>query len=407
VSWRPVPSVLLNGQEVASSAVGQVTVKRGRDSVYVEPSASYASVNFTSEQGVPVTIGDRLTLRLADSVGTATTVFSGRVSDVDLQVVPVGSGTLAGYRVTAVGPLAGANRRQTLAAGRPVELDGARVLAALFGALSVTWEEFPLGVAFEDVDASWNSFTGPIAVDEIDPGVYDIAALGSADAGYAALGVVQDAAFSGDGVLYENRFGQIGYADAARRANTFASGTAIDVPVSALRADGLSASSSLSELANRAIVTYEGGVEQADIPESIVQFGLFVRRLDTQLTSQSEALNRAQRFVEEHSLPVFKADSFSLLLNSQTDSLRDELLTVEPNDLIVFDGMPAQFGFDRLTAFVEGIEWRFDDQTAEVRLFASDERLSVGGVWWGRVTDTLEWGDVDAGLEWQQVGRTL
>jgi hypothetical protein len=407
VSWRPVPSVLLNGQEVSSSAVGQVTVKRGRDSVYVEPSASYASVNFTSESGVPVTIGDRLTLRLADSVGTATTVFSGRVSDVDLQVVPVGGGTLAGYRVTAVGPLAGANRRQTLAGGRPVELDGARVLAALFGALSVTWEEFPLGVAFEDVDASWDSFTGPIAVDEIDPGVYDIAALGSADAGYAALGVVQDAAFSGDGVLYENRFGQIGYADAARRANTFAAGTAIDVPVAALKADGLSASSSLSELANRAIVTYEGGVEQADIPESIVQFGLFVRRLDTQLTSQSEALNRAQRFVEEHSLPVFKADSFSLLLNNQTDTLRDDLLTVEPNDLIVFDGMPSQFGFDRLTAFVEGIEWRFDDQTAEVRLFASDERLSVGGVWFGRVTSTLEWGDVDADLEWQQVGRTL
>jgi hypothetical protein len=407
VSWRPVPSVLLNGQEVSSSAVGQVTVKRGRDSVYVEPSASYASVNFTSESGVPVTIGDRLTLRLADSVGTATTVFSGRVSDVDLQVVPVGGGTLAGYRVTAVGPLAGANRRQTLAGGRPVELDGERVLAALIAALGLTWEEVPLATTWDDVEGTWDNFTGPIAVDEIDAGVFNIAALGSADAGYSALGVVQDAAFSGDGVLYENRFGQIGYADAARRANTFAAGTAIDVPVAALRADGLSASSSLSELANRAIVTYEGGVEQADIPESIVQFGLFVRRLDTQLTSQSEALNRAQRFVEEHSLPVFKADSFSLLLNSQTDSLRDELLTVEPNDLIVFDGMPPQFGFSTLTAFVEGIEWRFDDQTAEVRLFASDERLSVGGVWWGRVTDTLEWDDVDANLEWQQVGRTL
>jgi hypothetical protein len=402
-----VPSVLLNGVEVASSAVGEVTVRRGRDSVYVEPSASYASVNFTSEQGVPVTIGDRLTLRLADSVGTATTVFSGRVSDVDLSVVPVGSGTLAGYRVTAVGPLAGANRRQTLAAGRPVELDGERVLAALIAALGLTWEEVPLGTTWDDVEGTWDDFTGPIAVDEIDPGVFTIASLGSADAGYSALGVVQEAAFSGDGVLYENRFGQIGYADAARRATTFASGTAIDVPVAALRADGLSASSSLSELANRAIVTYETGVEQADIPESIVQFGLFVRRLDTQLTSQSEALNRAERFVEEHSLPVFKADSFSLLLNSQTDSLRDDLLTVEPNDLIVFDGMPPQFGFDRLTAFVEGIEWRFDDQTAEVRLFASDERLSVGGVWWGRVSGTLEWGDVDADLEWQQVGRTL
>jgi hypothetical protein len=407
VSWRPVPSVLLNGQEVSSSAVGQVTVRRGRDSVYVEPSASYASVNFTSGAAVPVVIGDRLELRLADSVGTATSVFSGRVSDVDLQVVPVGGGTLAGYRVTAVGPLAGANRRQVLEGGRPVELDGERVLAALLAALGLTWEELPLGVSWDDVEGTWGQFTGPLALDEIDTGVYDIAALGSADAGYSALSVVQEAAFSGDGVLYENRFGQIGYADAARRGNTLAGGTAIEVPVASLKADGLSASSSLSELANRAVVTYEGGVEEAQIPESIVQFGLFVRRLDTSLTSQSQALNRAERFVEEHSLPVFKADSFSVLLNVLPDALRDRLLEVEPNDLIVFEGMPDQFGFDRLTAFVEGVEWRFDDQTAELRLFASDERLSVGGVWWGRVDGTLEWGDVDAGLEWQQVGRTL
>jgi len=402
-----LPSVLLNGQEVSSSAVGQVTVRRGRDSVYVEPSASYASVNFTSGAAVPVVIGDRLTLRLADSVGTATTVFSGRVSDVDLQVVPVGSGTLAGYRVTAVGPLAGANRRQTLAGGRPVELDGERVLAALIAALGATWEEQPLTLAWDDAVGTWDDFTGPLALDEIDPGVYDIAALGSADAGYSALSVVQEAAFSGDGVLYENRFGQIGYADAARRGNTLAAGTAIEVPVASLRADGLSASSSLSELANRAVVTYETGVEQAEIPESIVQFGLFVRRLDTTLTSQSQALNRAERFVQEHSLPVFKADSFSVLLNVLPDALRDRLLEVEPNDLIVFDGMPDQFGFDRLTAFVEGVEWRFDDQTAELRLFASDERLSVGGVWWGRVDGTLEWDNVDGLLEWQDVGRTL
>jgi hypothetical protein len=53
------------------------------------------------------------------------------------------------------------------------------------------------------------------------------------------------------------------------------------------------------------------------------------------------------------------------------------------------------------------VEWRIDPFRVELGLFASDERLSVGGVWWGRVTDTLEWGDVDANLEWQDVGRNL
>jgi hypothetical protein len=280
-------------------------------------------------------------------------------------------------------------------------------LAALFAALAPTWEEQPLTLAYEDAVGSWDDFGGPIAVDEIDTGVFDIAALGTADAGYSALSVIQDAAFSGDGVLYENRFGKVAYADADRRAATFTAGTAIDIPVGLLKADGLSATSSLSELANRAIVTYEGGVEEFEETASIVEFGVFVRRLDTILVSQSAAADRAERFVQGHALPVFKADSFSLLLNVVSDGLRDELLVVEPNDLVVFDGLPPQFGFSTLTAFVEGIEWRFDDQTAELRLFASDERLSVGGVWWGRVTSTLDWDNVDVDLEWQDVGRVL
>jgi hypothetical protein len=106
-------------------------------------------------------------------------------------------------------------------------------------------------------------------------------------------------------------------------------------------------------------------------------------------------------------LPVFKADQFRLLLNNVDATLLDDLVVVEPNDGVDFVGLPPELGFTRLTAFVEGIEWRIDPFTVELGLFASDERLSVGGVWFGRVTDTLEWGDVDAGLEWQQVGRTL
>jgi len=407
VSWLPSPAVRLNGVDVSSLVSARVRVKRGRDSVYVEPSASYASVVFESDSSVAVTVGDRIELRISDSSGSPTTLFSGRVSDVDLSVSPVSGGFRASYRVTVVGPLAGANRRQVFVGGRVQELDGERVLAALFEALALTWEEVAPGTTWDDVDGSWDDFTGPVAVGEIDPGVYDIAALSSADGGYSALSVVQDAAFSGGGVLYENRFGRIGYADAGRRAATLALGTAVEVPVPLLRADGVSASSSLSELANRAVVVYDGGVEQAELPESVSRFGLFVRRFDTALVSQAQAANRAERFVQEHALPVFKADSFSVLLNTLPDAIRDALIVVEPNDLVVFDGLPPQFGFSRLTAFVEGIEWSFDDFTAEVRLFASDERLSVGGVWWGRVSDTLEWGDVDAGLVWQDVGRVL
>jgi hypothetical protein len=405
--WQPDPKVFIGGQDVTSLTNGAVTIRRGRDSVYVEPSASYAAVTLVSvSEPVQLRIGRRLTVTLNNTADVGETLFSGRISDVEVQVTP-GTFDVAGYRLTAVGPLAGANRRQALAAGRSVELDGKRAFAAIIGALGPTFEEQPLDLAWEDAEGAWEDYTGPVALGQFDEGVYSLAALNPADGGYSALQVAQEAAQSGGGVLYEDRFGRVAYADAARRATTLVAGDFADIPGGVLSVDGMNASSSLSELANRVIVQWDGGVVQADVPESAVEFGVFVRKVDTTLAFEADALVRAEELVQELSQPAFKADKFSLLMNNLTNLLLDRLIQVEPNDAVRFSGLPNALGFGELTAFVEGIEWQIDPYTVRLGLFASDERLSVGGVWFGRVTSTLEWGDVDADLEWQQVGRNL
>lgn len=405
--WNPEPAVLIGGQDFTGDTIGQITIRRGRDSVYVEPSASYASITLRSVgSSLPLTVGARLEVTLNSFAGARETLFSGRVSDVDVQVTKA-SQNVAGYRLTAVGPLAGANRRQVLAGGRTAELDGERALAAIFDALAPTFEAQTLDLTWNDIEGSWEDFTGAVALDEFDDGVYEVSALDPADGGYSALSIAQEAAASGGGVLYENRFGQVAYADSARRAITLDAGDFYPVPGGILDLDGMNASSSLSELANRVLVEWESGVVESEIPESIVEFGLFVRRLRTILASETAAQARADEAVQNLSQPVFKADQFSLLLNNADGPLLDRLVRVEPNDGVDFFGLPSALGFSRLVAFVEGVEWRIDPFRVELGLFASDERLSVGGVWFGRVTDTLEWGDVDASLEWQNVGRTL
>jgi hypothetical protein len=303
--------------------------------------------------------------------------------------------------------LAGANRRQVLAGGRAEELDGERALAAIFDALAPTWETEPGGLTWADAEGSWEDSTGSIATDDFDTGVYTLSALDPSDGGYSALSVAQEAAASGGGVIYENREGLVAYADANRRGLTFAAGDFAEVPAAVLDLDGMRASSSLSEVATRVLVDWAGGTVQADVPEAFSGIGLFVRRLSTILAGESDAQTRAEQEVQNLSQPVFKTDQFRLLLNNLGPGLLDRLIVVEPNDGVDFVELPGALGFTRLTAFVEGVEWSIDEFTVELGLFASDERLSVGGVWWGRVTDTLEWGDVDAGLEWQDVGRTL
>jgi hypothetical protein len=405
--YKPEPAVLINGQDFTGDTIGQITVRRGRDSVYVEPSASYASVTLRSiGQPIDVEVGQEVSITLNSFAGFRERLFRGFISDIQVEVRKA-SQVIAGYQLTVVGPLAIVNRRQVLASGRAEELDGERALAAILGGAAQTWETQAVDLEWDDAVGVWNDYTGDVDLAQFDDGVFTLAALGTADAGYRALGVAQEAAFSGGGVIYETRNGRIAYADAARRANTFAAGDFYPVPGAILDLDGMNASSALSEVANRVEVEWVGGVEQAEVRESVIKFGVLDRVFTTNLANQTDAQTRAEELVENLSLPVFKADQFRLLLNNADGPLLDRLVRVEPNDGVDFFGLPAALGFDRLVAFVEGIEWRIDPFTVELGLFASDERLSVGAVWFGRVTGTLEWGDVDADLEWQQVGRTL
>jgi hypothetical protein len=407
VTWKPDPAVLVNSTNLTGNTIGNITIRRGRDSVYVEASASYAAVDLISVgEPLDLEVGQRLRVTLNDSTDARRTLFRGRISDIQVQITQA-TRTIAGYRVTAVGPLAFANRRQVLAAGRAEELDGERALAAVLGGAAQTWETFASDLEWQDAVGVWSDYVGDVDLDLFDAGVYTLAALGSADAGYGALQLAQEAAQSGGGVIYETRGGNIAYADAARRAATLATGGFAEVPAAVLDLDGMRASSALSEVANRVEVEWVSGVESAEVRESVIKFGVLERVFKTILASDTAAAARAEELVQNLSLPVFKADQFRLLLNNVDATLLDDLVVVEPNDGVDFVGLPPELGFTRLTAFVEGIEWRIDPFTVELGLFASDERLSVGGVWFGRVTDTLEWGDVDAGLEWQQVGRTL
>ena len=65
-AWAPEPSIRINGVDFTGDTVGTITIRRGRDSVYVEPSSSYADITLRSfDTAPPIQVGDRLTVRPA------------------------------------------------------------------------------------------------------------------------------------------------------------------------------------------------------------------------------------------------------------------------------------------------------------------------------------------------------
>ena len=397
------PFVRIDGTDYTGEALNGVSITRGRDTVYQAPSSGYARVQLVdiAGLGLPIDIATTLTIGVTDPGANELTVFSGYVTDIAADIYDPGVGQLpsAIYSIYAVGPLARLSRRIILDGGRPAETDGVRIAAAIQGGLSATFDE--TSGAWEDIDPAltWDTFDPGYDAALIDPGVFDLVALPSADTGYSALEVAEQASFSGEGLLYETLDGYVGWDNADARGNLT---SPLVIPGDVLNAAGLRTSSSVSDLVNRAIVQYPTGAETAQDLTAIQAFTLFERVISTQLADSTAAGDRADSYVERHAYPVINLDAVTIRLDTLDDTaLRGSLLQVRSGSFIRLTGLPATLGVTYLDAFVEGTSLRLDRQRAELRLNVSDASLSYSQVRWSGVTPALDWASVDGTLEWQ------
>jgi hypothetical protein len=378
VPWPISVSVSIDGRDYTGNAVGLISVRRGRDSVYDQTQAGFASVELLDVDGlVTFQVGEPLTITLLNTLGDAIPLFSGTVSDWDSEVTRIRADVLVTYRVQAVGPLASLNRRTIFFDGRAGENDGARVEAALTAAL---------GTAFVDPTI-------------IDAGVFNLAALGTADAGYSALQVAQDAASDTEGVLFETPDGRIGYADSDRRLGTT---DFRQISWSLVSVDGVRVSSQLADVTNEYTVEFEGGAVTRSSPTSIDVFGLLAKRQRTRLADLSAAEQVADLFIQRHETPSRQLGRLEFNLRGVPGIVRDFLLGTNTNDGIVLTGIPNRLGFTRFNGFVEGIDLNLNPDRASVGLLVSDEVLSTGDIRWSVVPAAVTWATVEpADLEWQ------
>jgi len=409
MSYLPNPTVTINGQDFTGRTVESLSVNRGRDTVYAQPRAGYASVEIidVTDGSLGFEVGASLIIRIQDASGTPRRIFTGLVSDFTSEVIPARDEPVVRYRVQAVGPLAILNRRNVLGGGRPEESDGDRVLAALTAGLLRSWQEFSTVTTWAEVDSetTWATIDPGFGPALIDPGAFDLEPLAASDGGYGALAVTSEAGESAKGLLFETVGGLIGYADANRRPANAAAGF-LDIPFASVSVGGLRTSSSLSDLTNR--VTVEFGSDDAVTAQddfSIGRFGLQERNLRTILANQVNAETRADDFLFAHSRPSVEIEQVTLNLRGIELPLLDSLLDVDINDAIRLTGLPAKLGLLGFRGFVEGITLRVSQVDAECTLMISDEALSFGSVLWGQVGATIAWEDVDPALVWADARR--
>jgi len=407
MTWTPVITDTIAGQDFTGATVDLVQLRRGRQNVYTTVQAAVASITLLDVAGTGIvpTVADSLVVTLEDTAGAPVTLFVGEISDFNTRIYDAGirNAPAARIQITAVSNLAKLQRRQVFDTGRPVEMDGDRVLAILIDGFGVPWQEAS-GVWDDLTTQTWETFDPDIDFTIVDtPGLFDIAALDPQDGGYSAGQVAGEAGLSANGLLYETADGRVGYADAIRRFNNVLAGY-LPVPAVNLSASQVSTQSQLADLANVVVVEYAGGEVTNEDTSSIDRFGRLTQKLQTKLANAGDAETRAETYLDFHAEPTVQFDTAVVRLDQNMDgALRDALIGLEINDAVEIDGLPASIGFTAFAGFLEGITFTVDPFRAAVELTLSAANLSVGQAFWAALP-AVAWEDLPADLEWSQAG---
>lgn len=399
-TYTPYPKVIFAGAtEYADNTIANISINIGRRDIFEQALPGVASIELWTDANTPLTINlsDSVNIQIQDSNGDYQQIYGGTISDIDISLDQYGAdGSIAIYKITAVGPLALLNKHLVGGEGYAKEFDGTRILNILTEAFLTSWEDVAPSLRWQDVNATttWENYDAisQSLVDELNtnivhPGDFELTAY--SDGPDNALDLAQDAAQSARGFLYESFDGDIHY-DAYSTRTSY---TPLVLTADDLLAAGLHQSAQWSEVVNDVTVTYKNNqsVNAAD-GTSQQTYGMLSGSRSTSLENEADAQDQADALLESRAYPRTYPELLTIPLHSPTvtDATRDALIGLRVSRAIFTDDLPAVFGttFD---GYVEGIVWRLTRYTADMTLITSAQSETYPHQIWLQIAPTVTW----------------
>lgn len=411
-AYTPYPKVIFAGAvEYDDNTISSISISLGRRDIFEQAQPGLITVNLWTPSDTPLNInlGDSVAVQIQDSNGVYKQIGGGIVSDIDISLSAYGEvGSIATYRITAVGILAALHKRLVGSLGYPKQFDGDRIYDILFEAFVTSWSEVAPTLTWQQVPAitTWENYEGTnqalineLATNVVQPGDFELTAY--SDGITDALTLAQDAAQSARGYLYESYDNDIHY-DAYSTRTTY---TPLTLTADDLLADGLRQAAQWSEIVNDVTLTYKNDqqVVAADA-QSQFTYGLLSGSRATQLEHETDAQSQANAFLESRAYPRTYPEELAIALHSPTvsDATRDALIALRVSRPIYTDALPAVFGttFD---GYVEGIKWNLTRYTAEMTLICSAVSETYPHQIWLQIAPSVTWAGYNATTEWQDL----
>lgn len=405
--WTPDWRIKVNGTELTSVTLSNLTITSGRQDINSPTPAGYCSVEVINTDGTnySFTINTAVTVEVKDTSGNYVALFGGRISDLRQVVRSAGSSAIiTSLRITAIGALSRLQRAifdGNLAEG----LDGAQILDLLDDLLLNSWNEVPPAETWATYDSTetWADAQN-IGLGEIDTGEYTMVSRQITD---SIIGpIANQIANSALGYLYEDANGLIGYADASHRQDYLIANGYTDLDASHAIASGIGVIQRQGDLANKIIMDYGNNFNSsytAQDTTSQASFGLFAEQFNSYLKNAADVEDVADRLIQLRAYPrnTFQSITFPLQSPEIDNADRDALLNIFMGQPVRITNLPLNILGGEFTGFVEG--WTFSASVSglSITFLATPTEFSAFAQQWAQVNAAESWNSVLNTLEWQ------
>jgi hypothetical protein len=405
MTWLPEWRVTV-GDDVYTT-VTSVSFASGRLDIDRQPTAGYCQVQIINSTNAPFTINvtEPILLELKNGSGTYVTVFGGEVSDFNIGVrSPEETGFITTGTILGIGSLARLTKsifNTALAEG----LDGAQIATILGSALNLSWAEVTPTVTWDTYSPTQTWETAESYIGEIDSGFYTMINL-AANASAKSQTLADQIATSALGQLYEEKDGDVSYADADHRSNYLAANGFTNIDGAYATPTSITSTTQIARIRNSLIYRYGAGYASTysiSDTDSIASYGLFEKSFDSNIKTLTDITQIGTRelLLRKNPRGSLGAITFRLDNPDMPTAMLDSLVGVFFGQPMLITNLPSNLLDGQFDGFVENVALRATPSYVEITLYISATDFSLTTTQWETVLPaSLMWTGVNGTLTW-------
>ncbi len=412
MTWLPEWRVTV-GDDVYTT-VTSVSYASGRLDIDRQCTAGYCRVEIINTDNSPFTINvtEPILLELKNSSGTYVTVFGGEVSDFNIGVrSPEESGYVTTGTILGIGSLARLTKaiyNTALAEG----LDGAQISAILGSALNLNWNQITPTVTWDTypVTTTWNDAESYVG--EVDSGFYTMIPI-AASASAKSQTLADQIANSALGQIYEEKDGDVSYADADHRSNLLATNGFTFLDGAYATPSSISSTTQTARIRNSLIYKYAtgyGSTYSTSDTDSIASYGLFERSFDSNIKNLADITDIALRELNLRRSPREQLGVITFRLDNPSipSAMLDDLIGVYFGEPVSINNLPSNLLGGTFQGFIENVALRATPTFVDITLYITATDLSLSTTQWETVQPSnLIWTGVNGTLIWNNATGAL